>query len=709
MGSTSVNLVKSLNENTEVEVKKKVLTEASFNDKVKAIKKSLKKKDGRISNKSAEEQAKKIAGSMIKNESSMDDKVTVEIYGEKKEFNTRAEAIEFFKDCANNSEGSEQERYLDVLYRLKYGHDKELKDIDESVKDELEFNKVPDEELEREIKSAQSIEELKDKLALLNDENKYLATIKDLNRMVDKFGEDKVNNSLGIIKNRVLEIIRNINESDTSAKEMSVEEIDKVIETREPKGTFYAKDNDGYVAVDNTDGNAWTEDFKSKEDAIKWLSDKSEVKESDIEEVKVKSVEKGLLEPEALNEDEKLWCGVPGVKHIWHGSWSDPQVEYKGLLYNEWDLQEMLPEELDLNNITEDDYDTVYGELEDMRADEIAEWVYDDLNNAVSFEDLRNKIAKLKETTLIPEKLLNEIERMASKIAYDQDDAYDEDDRLNELLPEIIETLQQGIKADNIYESAEENTDYSEDIEWLQEPIADHNGHTLYKSIKSMSIDGVDYASYLERDAEGNGVRSFILPITGTEDIRAEKRLKESENPDKEKERSQEDLSYIDSDCNSCRVYYAVNTSGYKTLGIVVNDKDKKFQVVFGQQLAPGHKTAKRSKKQIWDMREDLIEKGYEEIKGPSSPAGVFESVRLKESEELIEEEKVSDKLTELKSQGNVYMLQDDEKYIVGVDYDKSEGIINDAEIYNNKEDADQDYFARCEVKRDGEDVNPTE
>lgn len=82
---------------------------------------------------------------------------------------------------------------------------------------------------------------------------------------------------------------------------------------------------------------------------------------------------------------------------------------------------------------------------------------------------------------------------------------------------------------------------------------------------------------------------------------------------------------------------------------------------------------------------------------------------KLKESEELIEEEKVSDKLTEVKSQGNVYMLQDNDKYIVGEDYNKEENLIENAEIYNNKEEADKDYFSRCDITRDGEPVDPTE
>ena len=37
---------------------------------------------------------------------------------------------------------------------------------------------------------------------------------------------------------------------------------------------------------------------------------------------------------------ESNWCGIDGIKHIWNGSWSDPQIEYNGNIYNEWDVQE---------------------------------------------------------------------------------------------------------------------------------------------------------------------------------------------------------------------------------------------------------------------------------------------------------------------------------------------------------------------------------
>lgn len=108
-----------------------------------------------------------------------------------------------------------------------------------------------------------------------------------------------------------------------------------------------------------------------------------------------------------------------------------------------------------------------------------------------------------------------------------------------------------------------------------------------------------------------------------------------------------EDLSYIDSDCNRCRVYYAVNSSGYKSLGLVINDKDKKFQVVYGQQLGWGHKTAKKSKKQIWEMAKDLYENGYEEVRGPSSVVGSVkdESKNIKTEARNPENDEINEKI----------------------------------------------------------------
>ena len=62
-------------------------------------------------------------------------------------------------------------------------------------------------------------------------------------------------------------------------KRVSVRKLRKIIDRRSPYGRFLAKDGSRWVAVDKSNGNAWTEDFSSKRDAVKWLRGKFEVED----------------------------------------------------------------------------------------------------------------------------------------------------------------------------------------------------------------------------------------------------------------------------------------------------------------------------------------------------------------------------------------------------------------------------------------------
>ena len=55
-------------------------------------------------------------------------------------------------------------------------------------------------------------------------------------------------------------------------KQVTREVLQQVIRTREPKGWFYGKSDDIYIAVDNETGDAWTEEFDSEKACKKWLS-----------------------------------------------------------------------------------------------------------------------------------------------------------------------------------------------------------------------------------------------------------------------------------------------------------------------------------------------------------------------------------------------------------------------------------------------------
>lgn len=45
----------------------------------------------------------------------------------------------------------------------------------------------------------------------------------------------------------------------------------KIIEIRKPLGSFIINENSLWVAIDNTTGDAWTEEFTNLDSAIKWF------------------------------------------------------------------------------------------------------------------------------------------------------------------------------------------------------------------------------------------------------------------------------------------------------------------------------------------------------------------------------------------------------------------------------------------------------
>lgn len=92
--------------------------------------------------------------------------------------------------------------------------------------------------------------------------------------------------------------------------------------------------------------------------------------------------------------------------------------------------------------------------------------------------------------------------------------------------------------------------------------------------------------------------------------------------------------------------------------------------------------------------------KGISKIKGVSD---------LRESAKPIKEAAITEKNL-LKSQGNVYMFEckgnSDFSHIVGENYNEEENTLENVETYNNKEDADKDYLGRCEITKEGTDIN---
>lgn len=87
------------------------------------------------------------------------------------------------------------------------------------------------------------------------------------------------------------------NDIKTISKERSYEIINNR-DLPENKGKFIIKDDNVWVAIDNTTNDAWTEEFSSEEDAIKWLNNKELTPEDLGEDFSNKS--KILMEDNAI-------------------------------------------------------------------------------------------------------------------------------------------------------------------------------------------------------------------------------------------------------------------------------------------------------------------------------------------------------------------------------------------------------------------------
>lgn len=65
--------------------------------------------------------------------------------------------------------------------------------------------------------------------------------------------------------------------SRTKIHRVNPRELEDVIDRRTPLGLFLTKEGRKWVAVDNTTGDAWTEEFRWKRQAVRWLRGKFEV------------------------------------------------------------------------------------------------------------------------------------------------------------------------------------------------------------------------------------------------------------------------------------------------------------------------------------------------------------------------------------------------------------------------------------------------
>lgn len=102
--------------------------------------------------------------------------------------------------------------------------------------------------------------------------------VRGLNQQLRRQGDMKVKRFSDVLEHAGyrLEVVDN-----GGIQRVCQEFANQIIETRKPIGYFYTFAGGIYTGIDNSTGDAWTEDFKSYEECVDWLKTKPVTDASD--------------------------------------------------------------------------------------------------------------------------------------------------------------------------------------------------------------------------------------------------------------------------------------------------------------------------------------------------------------------------------------------------------------------------------------------
>lgn len=95
------------------------------------------------------------------------------------------------------------------------------------------------------------------------------------------------------------------------------------------------------------------------------------------------------------------WCGIEGLKYIYNGDYSDPQIEYRGIKFNERDVQEALQNDLEEDIASgEVDAGMTFEEYVEYRGSEaitsmLDDWIWGMLESGEILDEMIEKAGEL--------------------------------------------------------------------------------------------------------------------------------------------------------------------------------------------------------------------------------------------------------------------------------------------------------------------------
>lgn len=154
---------------------------------------------------------------------------------------------------------------------------------------------------------------------------------------------------------------------------------------------------------------------------------------------------------------------------------------------------------------------------------------------------------------------------------------------------------------------------YDEKLHGLEDEISTDN----FDEVIEFAHTKLSQGNMVEIENKETGKYKRINPDEYLQDFEGEFPVNHT---DLEESKKIEEASALSAKDDNNVVIVNKNQYGYNTIAIIIDNKNKRYQLVSGQSLPTG-KYKKASKKAIRQKADDLKAQGYEEIKGPNSLA----------------------------------------------------------------------------------------
>lgn len=232
-----------------------------------------------------------------------------------------------------------------------------------------------------------------------------------------------------------------------------------------------------------------------------------------------------------------------------------------------------------------------------------------------------------------------------------------------------------------------------------EEPTKIENKEERLANLKTQLEQDGDQLSDDEKEAIENEIADLEKEVYPVANLNEDSDEQDEESEEQDEESEEHDIESDEQDEDSDDFTTDMNTilDAIKSIDVTSFGTHKAEEVVDTLIDICNRQINREGSKIIDDSNADLDQDSN--IDSDSDEESEVEPIQDSEKKPVTEAATKGLKVTQ--NQGNIYMLEDENKKIyVGENYNENEHILENAEIYDSAEDAQKDYLSRCDITK---------